>query len=380
MIVISRHVAIPDGELEITAIRAQGAGGQHVNKTSTAIHLRFDIRASSLPEYYKERLLAASHHLISSDGVIVIKAQEYRSQELNREAALARLVAMIKELTTEKSPTTHAAHPCIERAQAGIESTKIKREGDARQSAQRSGIKKEWMVKKAIVTAMAVISLFTLMGCNNRAEVDTLSPAQAAELKPMPQSWRGVLPCADCEGIETSLFLEKDGTWVMNERYLGAREEPSSFASYGTWARTADKLVLTDSKGEKSYYRAKGDALEMLDREGNPIESQFNYTLEAAQSSLPMTPMTLRGMYFYMADAATFTDCATGKRFMVANNAELERSYLAARGHSEKPVLLSVEGHFTLEGNPDTGAPTKVLAPDTAGKFYPNQDCSSLGQ
>ena len=72
------------------------------------------------------------------------------------------------------------------------------------------------MVKKAIVTAMAVISLFTLMGCNNRAEVDTLSPAQAAELKPMPQSWRGVLPCADCEGIETSLFLEKDGTWVMS--------------------------------------------------------------------------------------------------------------------------------------------------------------------
>lgn len=100
MIVISRHVAIPDGEFEITAIRAQGAGGQHVNKTSTAIHLRFDIRASSLPEYYKERLLAASHHLISSDGVIVIKAQEYRSQELNREAALARLVAVIKELTT----------------------------------------------------------------------------------------------------------------------------------------------------------------------------------------------------------------------------------------------------------------------------------------
>ncbi|PTA42224.1 aminoacyl-tRNA hydrolase [Escherichia coli] len=102
MIVISRHVAIPDGELEITAIRAQGAGGQHVNKTSTAIHLRFDIRASSLPEYYKERLLAASHHLISSDGVIVIKAQEYRSQELNREAALARLVAVIKELTKEQ--------------------------------------------------------------------------------------------------------------------------------------------------------------------------------------------------------------------------------------------------------------------------------------
>lgn len=102
MIVLSRTVSIPDEEITITAIRAQGAGGQHVNKASTAIHLRFDIRASSLPDYYKEKLLAASHHLISADGVFIIKAQEYRSQEMNREAAIARLVAVIKELTAEQ--------------------------------------------------------------------------------------------------------------------------------------------------------------------------------------------------------------------------------------------------------------------------------------
>lgn len=102
MISVSRTVEIPDQEVTITAIRAQGAGGQHVNKTSTAIHLRFDIRASSLPEHYKERLLAASHHLITPDGVVVIKAQEYRSQEMNREAAVARLVSLIKELTAEQ--------------------------------------------------------------------------------------------------------------------------------------------------------------------------------------------------------------------------------------------------------------------------------------
>lgn len=102
MISISRSVEIPDQEVTITAIRAQGAGGQHVNKTSTAIHLRFDIRASSLPEYYKERLLAASHHLITPEGVVVIKAQEYRSQEMNREAAVARLISLIKELTAEQ--------------------------------------------------------------------------------------------------------------------------------------------------------------------------------------------------------------------------------------------------------------------------------------
>lgn len=235
-------------------------------------------------------------------------------------------------------------------------------------------------MKKILISAMAAFTLFALIGCNNRSDVDVLQPAQLAELKPMQQSWRGILPCADCEGIETSLFLEKDGTWVMNERYQGVRDEPSSFSSYGTWARTADKLVLTDSKGEKSYYRAKGEALEMLDREGHPIESQFNYTLEPVKASLPVTPMAMRGMYFYMADAATFTDCATGKRVSVANNAELERGYLAARGASEQPVLLSVEGHFTIEANPDTGAPTKVLSADTEGKFYPNQDCSSLSQ
>lgn len=101
MISISRTVSIADNELEITAIRAQGAGGQHVNKTSSAIHLRFDIRASGLPEYYKQRLLTASHHLISHDGVIIIKAQEYRSQELNREAAIAA-GCRHKELTAEQ--------------------------------------------------------------------------------------------------------------------------------------------------------------------------------------------------------------------------------------------------------------------------------------
>ncbi|EOY1444254.1 alternative ribosome rescue aminoacyl-tRNA hydrolase ArfB [Escherichia albertii] len=129
MIVISRHAVIPDSELEITAIRSQGAGGQHVNKASTAIHLRFDIRASSLPEYYKERLLAASHHLISSDGVIVIKAQEYRNQELNREAALARLMTVIKELTT------------VQKARRPTRPTRASKERRLASKAQKSTVK-----------------------------------------------------------------------------------------------------------------------------------------------------------------------------------------------------------------------------------------------
>lgn len=159
-----------------------------------------------------------------------------------------------------------------------------------------------------------------------------------------------------------------------DERAL--REEPSSFASYGTWARTADKLVLTDSNGEKSYYRAKGNALEMLDREGNPVASQLNYTLVPVTASLPVTPMPLRGMYVYRADAATFTDCATGKRLPVASNAQLERGYLAAKGEAEKPVLLTVEGHFVFAANPDTGEPVKTLIADKNVKFAPGKDCT----
>lgn len=95
MILISPNLSIADEEVELQAIRAQGSGGQNVNKVSSAIHLRFDILASSLPDEVKERLLRASDSRLSNDGVFIIKAQQFRTQEQNRADALERLVEWI---------------------------------------------------------------------------------------------------------------------------------------------------------------------------------------------------------------------------------------------------------------------------------------------
>jgi len=129
-IFISNRITLSDDEVDLSAVKASGPGGQHVNTAATAIHLRFDIRASSLPEVYKERLLALSDHRITDEGIVIIKSREHRSREMNRQGAIERLAILIRsvaEAPKKRRPTRPSKNARAKRVNAKVRRGDIKK-------------------------------------------------------------------------------------------------------------------------------------------------------------------------------------------------------------------------------------------------------------
>ncbi|MBW7981359.1 envelope stress response activation lipoprotein NlpE [Enterobacillus tribolii] len=229
-------------------------------------------------------------------------------------------------------------------------------------------------MKKLAITLLLAAGTISLFGCHARSQY-TEQP-----LTPMAQSYQGVLPCADCSGMDTSLFLEKDGTFILKQIYRGSRDGDQAMAEYGVWQRTADKLVLTSSDGDKRYFHPRGNDMELLDATGAPIESSFNYVLKATDAELPTTPMAFKGMYIYEPDvgklrSGSLQDCATGKKFSVAYSAALEKGYQRAAGEPGKPVYVEVRAHFSVSPSVSESVVVKTLVADSAPKFDANKNC-----
>jgi len=199
-----------------------------------------------------------------------------------------------------------------------------------------------------------------------------------------PTTYSGTLPCADCSGQLIVLTLFADSTFRMRTTYLGVvADEPIVVYSLGRWGLSADQRVVlrSDSDVPQQYQWQADGALRQLDRQGRPIVSTLNYELTRQTSvDLVAGPMPLRGMYMYMADAASLNECRTGRRVPVLieqDHLALERAYLSARTSPGQPMLVSFIGRF-VERVPEPGMPSReFLQVDEFQHIWPGESCAA---
>jgi len=196
----------------------------------------------------------------------------------------------------------------------------------------------------------------------------------------LPATFTGVLPCADCEGIEYHLDFFKDGAFFLQTRYLGRPDGVS--ADVGRYALSTDGVTLVLQGGrEAPLYLSIEDAdtLRKLDIEGRPIESSLNYDLTRADGFSPIEPeLSLNGMFTYMADAAGFTECLTGRRMPVAMEGgyiELERAYLAADVEPPAPVMARVAARIAQRMPMEGPGPVPTLVVDRFLGLAAGEEC-----
>jgi copper homeostasis protein (lipoprotein) len=198
-------------------------------------------------------------------------------------------------------------------------------------------------------------------------------------------TYAGTLPCADCEGQLVVLTLFPDSTFRMRTTYLGIdRGRNNDFYELGRWnffEGTAGRYVLQGSSNRPLQFSKQPDgALRQLDRAGQAIVSTLNYELKRQQGVDTISgPMKLRGMYVYQADAASLTECQTGRRLPVlieGDHLALERAYLAARRQPGEKMLASLSARF-VERAPEPGLPLREhLIVETFERVWPGETCT----
>lgn len=210
------------------------------------------------------------------------------------------------------------------------------------------------MMNKKILFVLLAAGVFTSVGCQNNSMLQNNPALQTSNVSqgktlPTEKVFNGVIPCADCAGIDTTLQLAKDGSYILGQTYLEAKSEENTFFETGKWVIKGKKVTLSNEDGKKYYYQMKDESLVMLDINGEPIESQLNYEL------VKVTPKKLAGEYSYFADSALFTECRTGKRYDASENIDLERGYSAMGVEGGTPVYVEVEGYYTLRPSMEDG-------------------------
>jgi copper homeostasis protein (lipoprotein) len=231
----------------------------------------------------------------------------------------------------------------------------------------------------ALVCAVCVL---TSPGCTSAQTGSAASgSAMSRERIAPPASYEGDLPCADCEGIRYHLDLFEDSVFFLRLSYLG---RGAVLDDIGGWSVGSDGTTLALHGGREApvmFRIVDGATLRKLDLEGKDIESSLSYDLRRATAFAPIEPtLEMRGMYRYMADAALFDECLTGRRFpvaMEADNVALERAYREARVQAGEPILVSLEGRIAQRPAMEDGASVLSLVPERFIGIWPAESCAS---
>ena len=218
------------------------------------------------------------------------------------------------------------------------------------------------IMNKSLLLVLMAVGAVTLAGCQ--------SAAKNPNMAQIDNVYTGVIPCADCSGIEATLLLNQDGSYVEQLIYMGTKEGNRAFHDAGKWEVDGEKIRLANEKNELTYFAKAADAksVTLLDLEGNPIETQMNYTLNQA------VPSKKIGQYRYMADAAVFTECESGLQYS-ASGIELEKGYSETGVEGGTPVYAEIEGYYSVRPSMEDGQFDPALVQTGKVKFDKSASC-----